>query len=114
MVFSLCLRILCILFILYFYFQADEKKEIYDQTNKVSFITHVPPLPLDTYVCVDGYQSNVKKKLTKPNNAIMSEDVLRGVVFPRNNMEPEVHVEDNNEENGKLDGSERLVIERLT
>lgn len=98
--------------------ENGEKNEIYDQTNKVSFITQAPPPSLDTYVNVEGYQNTGKKKMAKQNSSqnIMSEDILKGVVFPRSSstaINAEIQVEDRvSEENGTQDTTEKLSIER--
>ena len=97
--------------------EGGERNEIYDQTNKVSFITQAPPLPLDTYVNVEGYQNPGKKKMAKQNSAQnnLSEDILKGVVFPRSSssaLGSEIQVEDRMEENGMQDNSEKLSWER--
>lgn len=92
----------------------DVNKEMnVDKASKISLITHVPPLPLDTYVCVEGHQTSTKKKIVKPNNSAISEDILRGVVFPRPNTEPEAQ-EDNSDDSGKDDCGERVARERLS
>ena len=73
-------------FVTFFFFQdnvSSEKKEVHDQTNKVSFITKAPPLPLDTYVNVEGYHNNSKKKMAKQHSSqnIITEDILKGIVY---------------------------------
>ena len=100
-------------------FQDNEGgNEIYDQTNKVSFITQAPPLPLDTYVNVEGYQNPGKKKMPKQHSTqnILSEDILKGVVFPRSSssaLSSEIQVEDRMEETGTQDTSEMLSKDRI-
>jgi len=46
----------------------------------VSFITSAPPLPLDTYVNVEGFQNSSKKRIPKQHStATINEDILKGV-----------------------------------
>eukprot|EP00794_Sanderia_malayensis_P017724 gene17724-19496_t len=65
--------------------ETQVRKEIYDQTNKLSLITHVPPPPLDTYVCVEGHPFATKKRMSKvASTSHLPDDMLRGIVeFPK-------------------------------
>ncbi|XP_066922727.1 1-phosphatidylinositol 3-phosphate 5-kinase-like isoform X3 [Clytia hemisphaerica] len=98
---------------------SSEKKEIHDQNNKVSFITKAPPLPLDTYVNVEGYQNTSKKKMAKQHSSqnIITEDILKGVVFPRSSTSinsNELQVEDASEDSGRSETGEKLSHERTS
>ena len=88
--------------------------ELYDQKSRVSLITHVPPPPLDTYVCVEGHQPVSKRKPQKQSSASqLHEDILHGVVFPRPSSEI-TDDGDSSEEQPRDEGSgERLAKERL-
>lgn len=92
----------------------DVKKEEDDQGRQISFITHVPPKPLDTYVNVDGHQASNKKKNVKPNNSSsnISEDILRGVVFPRPKSETDSPLDESMDASSANSG-ERLAKGRL-
>lgn len=87
--------------------EKEVRKEIYDQTTKLSLITHVPPPPLDTYVCVEGHPFVTKKKIPKvPSVATLADDILRGIEFPKPRS-------DDLKDTLKDDNGEILARERL-
>lgn len=102
------------MFLLFQVVTNDIKKEEEDQGGQISFITHVPPKPLDTYVNVDGHQTSNKKKNVKPNNSSsnISEDILRGVVFPRPKSETDSPLDDSMDASSD-DSGQRLAKGRL-
>eukprot|EP00795_Rhopilema_esculentum_P013781 gene13781-4710_t len=92
--------------------EKQVRKEIYDQTNKLSLITHVPPPPLDTYVCVEGHPFVAKKKIAKSSSSThFGDDILRGVEFPKPRLTSQVaEIGAFNDDNGETLARERLRL----